>query len=75
MLALLLLLALAALLRTLVALLEVAVLFMVALAAASLALPRGLGWYWRLAQRQVPRWLQQLADAFAPPAARPPKMP
>lgn len=58
------LLACAALLRTVVALLEAAALLALALGVASLALPRGLGWYWKEAQDQIPRWLQQVVDSL-----------
>lgn len=69
------LLACVALLRTLVALLEAAALLALAVGAASLALPRGLGWYWQEAQRQIPRWLQQVVDSLVPPAPDTHKVP
>lgn len=58
-------LAFAAVLRTLVALVEAIVLLILVLVAASLLLPHNLGWYWRQARREVPRWLQQVVDTLA----------
>lgn len=72
------LLAVAAVLRALVGLLEAATLLVLALVLASLTLPRGLTWHWRRLRREIPGWLQTAAGYFegsgpVPPADRPPK--
>lgn len=49
------------LVRALVALVEALAVLLLVLVAASVALPRGLGWHWRRLRREIPRWLEQLA--------------
>lgn len=53
---------LALLVRALVAFIEALAVLLLAVVVASLALPRGIGWYWRRARREIPRLLRQLGD-------------
>ena len=47
-----------------------AVLFL-AVVVASLALPRGISWYWRQARREIPRLLRNLGDLLDSSASEP----
>ncbi|WP_308776461.1 hypothetical protein [uncultured Bilophila sp.] len=53
---------LALLVRALVAFIEALAVLLLAVVVASLALPRGIGWYWRRARREIPRLLRQFGD-------------
>lgn len=55
---------LALLVRALVAFIEALAVLLLAVVVASLALPRGIGWYWRRARREIPRLLRQLGDVL-----------
>ena len=56
------LLGLALLVRALVAFIEALAVLFLAVVVASLALPRGISWYWRQARREIPRLLRNLGD-------------
>ena len=60
------LLGLALLVRALVAFIEA-----LAVVVASLALPRGISWYWRQARREIPRLLRNLGDLLDTSASEP----
>ena len=64
------LLGLALLVRALVAFEALAVLLL-AVVVASLALPRGISWYWRQARREIPRLLRNLGDLLDTSASEP----
>lgn len=49
------------LVRALAALVEALAVLILVLVAASVALPRGLGWYWRRVRGALPGWLEALA--------------
>ena len=53
---------LALLVRALVAFIEALAVLFLAVVVASLALPRGINWYWRQARREIPRLLRNLGD-------------
>ena len=44
---------------------------LVAVVVASLALPRGISWYWRQARREIPRLLRNLGDLLDTSASEP----
>lgn len=50
------------LVRVLVAFTEALAVLFLAMVVASLALPRGISWYWRQARQEVPRLLHNLGD-------------
>ena len=64
------LLGLALLVRALVAFIE-ALAVLLAVVVASLALPRGISWYWRQARREIPRLLRNLGDLLDTSASEP----
>lgn len=65
------LLGLALLVRALVAFIEALAVLFLAVVVASLALPRGISWYWRQARRENPRLLRNLGDLLDSSASEP----
>ena len=65
------LLGLALLVRALVACIEALAVLLLAVVVASLALPRGISWYWRQARREIPRLLRNLGDLLDTSASEP----
>ena len=65
------LLGLALLVRALVAFIEALAVLLLAVVVASLALPRGISWYWRQARREIPRLLRNLGDLLDTSASEP----
>ena len=65
------LLGLALLVRALVAFIEALAVLLLAVVVASLALPRGICWYWRQARREIPRLLRNLGDLLDTSASEP----
>ena len=65
------LLGLALLVRALVAFIEALAVLLLAVVVASLALPRGISWYWRQARRESPRLLRNLGDLLDTSASEP----
>ncbi len=66
------LLGLALLVRALVAFIEALAVLLLAVVVASLALPRGISWYWRQARAEIPRLWGNRGD-FLDSAASEPK--
>ena len=62
---------LALLVRALVAFIEALAVLFLAVGVASLALPRGISWYWRQARREIPRLLHNLGDLLDTSASEP----
>ena len=65
------LLGLALLVRALVAFIEALAVLLLAVVVASLALPRGIRWYWRQARRDLPRLLRNRGDLLDTSASEP----
>ena len=65
------LLGLALLVRALVAFIEALAVLLLAVVVASLALTRGISWYWRQARREIPRLLRNLGDLLDTSASEP----
>ena len=65
------LLGLALLVRALVAFIEALAVLFLAVVVASLALPRGISWYWRQLRREIPRLLLNLCALFDSSASEP----
>ena len=65
------LLGLALLVRALVAFIEALAVLLLAVVVASLALARGISWYWRQAWREIPRLLRNLGDLLDTSASEP----
>ena len=65
------LLGLALLVRALVAFIEALAVLLLAVVVASLALPRGISWYWRQARREITRLLRNLGDLLDTSASEP----
>ena len=65
------LLGLALLVRALVAFIEALAVLFLAVVVASLALPRGISWYWRQARLEIPRLLRNLGDLLDTSASEP----
>ena len=65
------LLGLALLVRALVAFIEALAVLLLAVVVASLALPRGISWYWRQARREIARVLRNLGDLLDTSASEP----
>ena len=59
------------LVRALVAFIEALAVLLLAVVVASLALPRGISWYWRQARREIPRLLRNLGDLLDTSASEP----